>query len=173
MAFDLRVTRNLVTRLGSRARCWVALFKGKEINTIEINFIDTVFLDVTFNLATEEYFPFRNTPLYIKALSNHPPAIIKQLPKMINKRILYLFYNMNSSTKSVYEQHKRIADILHQYLLIIAILKIVQEMETGRIWFNPPYSQNGKKSFFIKFVKFITIVTKHFPRAANIIRYST
>ena len=69
----------------------IALFKEEGLSiTIETNLIETDFLDVTFNLATKKYFPFRkanNTPLYINAFSNHPPTTIKQLPKMISKRI--------------------------------------------------------------------------------------
>ena len=64
--------------------------------TMETNLTETEFLDVTFNLAKNKYFPFRkanNTPLYINAFSNHPPTIIKQLPKMINKRISDLSCN--------------------------------------------------------------------------------
>ena len=58
--------------------------------TIEINLIEKDFLDVAFNLATEKYFPFRkanNTLLYINTFSNHPPTIIKPLPKVITLRI--------------------------------------------------------------------------------------
>ena len=54
------------------------------------NLIETDYLDVTFNLATGKFFPFRkpkNVPLYINAKSNHPLTIIKDLPKMINKRL--------------------------------------------------------------------------------------
>ena len=69
----------------------IALFKEEGLPiTIETNFTKTDFLDVSFNLATKKYFPFRkanNTPLYINAFSNHPPTTIKQLPKMISKRI--------------------------------------------------------------------------------------
>ena len=63
----------------------IALFKEEGLSmTLETNLMKTDFLDVTFNLATKKHFPFRkanNTPLYINALSNHPPTIIKQLPK--------------------------------------------------------------------------------------------
>ena len=48
------------------------------------------FLDVTFNLKEENYHPYRkpnNNPLYIDSRSNHPPNIIKQLPKSINSRL--------------------------------------------------------------------------------------
>ena len=49
--------------------------------------------DVTFNLSTEMYYLYNkpnNAPFYIHAKSNHPLSIVKQLPKMVNKRILDL-----------------------------------------------------------------------------------
>ena len=75
----------------------IALFRDEELSiTMETNLTETEFLDVTFNLAKNIYFPFRkanNTPLYINAFPNHPPTITKQLPKMINKRISDLSCN--------------------------------------------------------------------------------
>ena len=50
----------------------------------------TDFLDLSFNLETEKYSPFRkinNEIQYISTSSNHPPNIIKQIPKMISKRL--------------------------------------------------------------------------------------
>ena len=58
--------------------------------TIDTNLIETDFLDVSFNLNTGKYFPFKkpnNTPIYIHSESTHPLSIIKQLPLMTNKRI--------------------------------------------------------------------------------------
>ena len=70
----------------------ISVFKNEGLSiTIETNLIETDFLDVTFNLLTGKYFPFRkvnNKPLYRNAKSNHPLTIIKELPKMINKRLL-------------------------------------------------------------------------------------
>ena len=45
---------------------------------------------MTFDLDNNAYKPFRkekNKPTYIKKHSNHPPSILKQLPKSIEKRI--------------------------------------------------------------------------------------
>ena len=87
----------------------IALFKEDGLSiTIETNLIKTDFLDVTFNRATKKYFPFQkanNTPLHINAFSNHPPTIISQLPKIINKRISRLSCNKEEFDKviSVYE----------------------------------------------------------------------
>ena len=68
-----------------------ALFKEvRLLITFEKKFIER---DFTFNYEIEKYFPFgkaNNTPLYINTFSNHPPTIIKQLPKMISKRNLNL-----------------------------------------------------------------------------------
>ena len=50
----------------------------------EINMSETDFLDVTLNLDTFEYRPFRkpgDTPLYIHVQSNHPKTVKEQIPK--------------------------------------------------------------------------------------------
>ena len=82
----------------------IALFKDEGLSiTIETNLIETDFLDFTFKLATKKYFPFRkanNTQVYINSFSNYPPTIIKQLPKMINKRILDLSCNKEEFEKA-------------------------------------------------------------------------
>ena len=72
----------------------IATFKSDGLNiTIETNLVETDFLDVTFNLSTGKYYSYNkpnNAPLYIRTKSNHPPSIVKQLPKMVNKRISHL-----------------------------------------------------------------------------------
>ena len=69
----------------------IALFKEEGLTiTIDTDLIKTDFLDVTFNLTTGKFFPFRkpnNVTLYINVKSNHPSTIIKDLPVMINKRL--------------------------------------------------------------------------------------
>ena len=69
----------------------ISLFKDEGLSiTIDTNLIETVFLDVSFNLKTGKYFPFKkpnNTPLYIHSKSNYLPSIIKQLTSMTNKCI--------------------------------------------------------------------------------------
>ena len=69
----------------------IATFKSEGLSiTIETNLLETDFLDATFNLSTGQYYPYNkpnNASLYIHAKSNRPPSIVKQLPKMVNKRI--------------------------------------------------------------------------------------
>ena len=59
------------------------------------------FLNVTFDLLNEIYKPYRqpnNKPLYINKHFSHPPNILKQLPKSIEKRILKLHQTLMYST---------------------------------------------------------------------------
>ena len=58
--------------------------------TVEINLPRMDMLDVTFDLPSGKYWPYRkpnNEPLYIHSKSNHPPSILKHLPKNINDRL--------------------------------------------------------------------------------------
>ena len=63
------------------------IFKEIRLNiTVECNLTITDFLDVTFDLKSGTYYPYRkqyNEILYIHKQSNHPPSIIKQIPSMI------------------------------------------------------------------------------------------
>ena len=61
--------------------------------TAEVNYKTVNFLDVTLNLTSKLYKPYRkpnNEPLYIHKESNHPPSIIKHLPAAINRRVASL-----------------------------------------------------------------------------------
>ena len=144
----------------------IAWFKEKGLSiTIETNLIKTDFLDVTFNLPTKKYFPFRkanNTPLYINAFFNNPPTIIKQLPKMVSKRISDLSCNKEEfdKIKSVYES--ALKDSIH-FSSISYNNSNTRNARRNRnrkvTWFNPPYSQNVKTNIGKLFIK---LVRKHF-----------
>ena len=72
--------------------------------TIETNLTTTNFLDVTFNLRSGSYKPFRkpnDRPLYVNTKSNHPPNVIKEIPKSINNRLRKI-----SSTKDHFDEAK-------------------------------------------------------------------
>ena len=72
--------------------------------TIPTNLKTVNFLDVTFNLCTGKYQPYKkNTPNYIHVNSNHPPNIIKALPNNISKRISNISFDkatFNNATPS-------------------------------------------------------------------------
>ena len=60
------------------------------------------FLDMTFNLANGSYKPYtkpNNKILHVHRQSNHPPALLKNIPLNINKRLTNI-----SSSKEVFEE---------------------------------------------------------------------
>ena len=70
--------------------------------TIQYNLKSVDFLDVTFDLYNNLYKPYRkpnNKPIYIIKQSNHPPNVLKQLPKSIAKRI-----SDTSSSKDTFDK---------------------------------------------------------------------
>ena len=78
----------------------IKAFQEIELNImVKTNLFQTDFLDVTFNLKSNKFFPYRKSndhPLYINNQSNHPPSIRKQLLDMINDRISKLSHNQDS-----------------------------------------------------------------------------
>ena len=69
--------------------CKIFIQHGLNV-TVECNLQITDFLDVTFDLRTRKYCPYRkvkNELIYIHKESNHPPSITKQIPAKISKRI--------------------------------------------------------------------------------------
>ena len=75
---------------------------------IKTNLKKVEFLDVTFNLITGLYVPFKKPKdnlLYINRSSDHPPQIVKQLTNSINKRLCENSANEQdfNTVNSVYE----------------------------------------------------------------------
>ena len=71
---------------------------------IETNFKIVDFLDITFNLINGSYKPYKkpnDALLYINKNSNHPPQIIKELPKIISDR-----FSRNSSNADIFNSSK-------------------------------------------------------------------
>ena len=63
----------------------IKIFKETGFKTdVETNLKIVNFLDMTFNLINDSYKPYKKpneTLLYINKNSNHPPQIIKKVPK--------------------------------------------------------------------------------------------
>ena len=67
------------------------IFKQSGLSiTVEYNLKSTDFLDVTFDLGIDKYYPYRkdnNQLLYINKQSNHPPTLNKQIPSMVSVNV--------------------------------------------------------------------------------------
>ena len=54
--------------------------------TIKTNLLVVTFLDIQFNLLNGTFKPYRklnNDPIFVYKNSNHPPQVLKKLPKSI------------------------------------------------------------------------------------------
>ena len=120
------------------------------------------YLDVTFNLKTGKFYPYRkqnNSLQYIDKESNHPPSIIKQIPFMIGKR-----WSDISSDK---EHFDKAVPIYNEALKNSGFNETLKFLPTRRlrgrniIWFNPPYSSNVNTNVG---KLFLNLLQKHFPR---------
>ena len=163
----LGVTRNLSGPQSEQLR--KKLFKifkscGLKI-TLDCNLTQVDFLDVTFNLHSEKYWPYRkpnNEPLYIHTESNHPPSIIKQLPAMIEARVSATACDEHEFTKVKPDYDAALKN--SGFKQGIHFSKNQQQARRTRkrkvTWFNPPYNAsvltNIGKSF-------LSLLNKHFP----------
>ena len=133
--------------------------------TIETNLVITDFLDVTFNLKNGKYYPYRkpnNEALYIHHLSNHPKNIIKEVPKMIEKRVSEISCDKEEFDKAKHDYNKALEKSGFKEKIEF---KEQPENRSRRrrkiIWFNPPYSSNVKSNIGKIFMK---LIRKHFPK---------
>ena len=121
-------------------------------------------LDVTLNLNDGSYHPYKKPneeTNYIYVNSDHPPSILKQLPKSIEKRLSSL-----SLSKEIFEE-----TALHyeQYLSNCGYKKKLnyrdptppnlitkRKRQKNILWFNPRYSKTVKTKigkFFLQLIK--------------------
>ena len=82
----------------------IAFFQNEGLKiTIDTNLIITDFLDVTLDISTGMYYPYKkpnDRQLYVNANSNHPPTILQQLPTMINTQLSTLSINEEEFNKA-------------------------------------------------------------------------
>ena len=122
--------------------------------TIKCNSKSVDFLDDKFDLVNEIYKPYckpNNKPLYINKHSNHPPDILKQLPKSIEKRISETSLNIDVFNRSMKIYNDALYERNFKEILQFTIPAPKNNDENQKrkrkrsvIWFNPPYSKNVK-----------------------------
>ena len=166
----LAVFKNMNPRSGDKARkvfCKILGDLGLKI-TMQSNLKIVNYLDVTLNLTTGKYYPFRkpdNNPLYINAKSNHPSFIIKQILASISARLSSLSCDsveFNKSSKlyndtlesSGYNKNIQYEKNHNQ--------KTKKNRSRNIIWFNPPFSQNVQTNIAKSFIR---LIDKHFPKS--------
>ena len=143
------------------------IFKENYLN-IEISCNKKIvnYLDVTMNLNDGSYRPYHKPNdelMYIHSESNHPPAIIKQLPLSIEKRLKTL-----SSSKEIFDEAAKPYQKELERNGYKHILKYEEDSGATKrnrkrniIWFNPPYSKSVTTNVGRYFLQ---LVEKHFPK---------
>ena len=137
---------------------------------VTTNITSVDFLDLTLNFKTESHQPSRkpnNNPIYIDINSNHPPQILKKLPKSISKRL------SKNSSKEVFDKSKTLYEkclnnsgfyenlIYHQGNGNKNQHKKIKKGQRKIIWFNLPFSKLVKTNIGKKFFK---LINHHFPK---------
>ena len=130
--------------------------------TIEANLFVVNFLDIQFNLLNGTFKSYRkpnNDPIYVHKDSNHPPQVLKELPKTVSEQISTI-----SSSKEIFEsskiEYENALKIIGYKDRLVYENSSVNENDKNEnkkrkrniIWYNPPYSVNvktniGKKIF--------------------------
>ncbi|XP_057313453.1 uncharacterized protein LOC130654828 [Hydractinia symbiolongicarpus] len=144
----------------------ITLFKEDKLSvTIETNLIETDFLDVSFNVNSKTYKPYRkpnNDPLYININSNHPNTVLKVIPTMVNERLIATSCNKKAfdDAKPLYEASLS-ASGFESTMTYANKPKQRPNRQRKIIWFNPPFSKNVKTDIGRSFLK---IVRKNFSK---------
>ena len=149
----------------------VKVFKKCRLSIVVDTNLKTVdFFRCDFRPWQNIYKPYRkpnNSPIYINKNSNYPPNILKQLPKLIVKRI-----SETSSSEEIFNKSNKIySKALKESGFTNELNHLpneVQELGNNNrgkrrrkiIWFNPPYWKNVKTNVGKVFLK---LLKKHFP----------
>ena len=126
-------------------------------------------MDVTINLDLGTFKPYNkpnNNPLYVDDDSNHPPQIIRNLPKSINNRLTKTSSNnaVFVQAATVYQKAIDSSKYTHQLLYNPEVSRpeVIRKRRRRNItWYNPPYSVNVASNIGRKFLK---LLENEFPK---------
>ena len=148
------------------------LFKELGLSiTCETNLIVTNFLDVTFNLHSGKYYPYRkpnDKPCYIHKESNHPPHVAKNIQTAVNKRLCEISCDKESFDSFKNDYEKALKESGHSNkLTYVPPQRTTEDTKDKKkqrkrnvIWFTPPYCASLKTRFG---KDFLAILDKNFP----------
>ena len=134
---------------------WIAYKKKK---CVQAGLRIANFIDVQFNLIRGTYQPHSkpdNTPVYINKKSNHPPLVLKQLPKSIAKRMSDISSNFfSNSIPTCSEALNKIGfndALIHTSKTTDCDTS--EQKKKSKIWSNPGISLNVKINVWKTFLK--------------------
>ena len=115
--------------------------------TIEANKKVVNFLDVTFNLTNGCYKPFTepNKLSYVHQQSNHPPALLNNIPLNINKRLTSISSSKEVFDESIPPYQKALTESGYDHKLTYNLqqekaLKNKRKRTRNITWYDPPFN---------------------------------
>ena len=121
------------------------IFKANGLKiTIEANKKTINFLDVTLDLASGSYKPFmkpNNKILYVHQESNHPPALLKNIPENINKRLTSISSSQKVFDDAIPTYQKALDESGYNHKLTYNPQPTRNRNRKRKvIWYNPPWN---------------------------------
>ena len=121
------------------------------------------------NLTNGKYMPYTkpgNIPLYVHKKSNHPPRIIENLPKSINRRLSEISFDAHlfNEAAPLYQKALDESGYNHRLTFSPPTAQITNSARRNRrkdiTWYNPPFSRNVATNVGRSFLK---ILDEEFP----------
>ena len=115
------------------------------------------FLDVTFDLTDGSYKPYlkpNNRLWYVHRQSNHPPALLKNIPLNINKRLTNISSSKEVFDESIAPYQQALRERGYDHNLTYnpePTLKSKRKRRRDITWYNPPFNSNLKTNLGRKF----------------------
>ena len=114
--------------------------------TAEANVKVVDFLDVVFDLENGSYKPYtkpNNIPQYVHKLSNHPPSVLRNIPKNVNKRLSSISSSEEIFNAAAPPYQEAIRKSGYDYKLQYEPNPLRQPADKKKrkrkiLWFNPP-----------------------------------
>jgi hypothetical protein len=130
--------------------------------TIEANSKSVNFLDINLDLRTGLYKPYmkeNDKPVYVNSRSNHPQAILKNIPLGVNRRLSRISANKEVFDSAVppYQQALDQSGFSHrlEYEPTPQCNTKKKQRKRNVTWFNPPYSTSVKTNVGRDFLKLL------------------
>ena len=131
--------------------------------TIATGLKNVDFLDVTLNLSTETYRPYKKPNsklLYVNRESNHPTTVLKQIPNTVNQRLSTISSNEEMFNASKREYETALSESGYKQSLKY---QANEENNTSKkkkrkrkiVWYNPLFSKSVKGNLGCTFLKLL------------------
>ena len=144
----------------------IQTFKKHKLDiSVQTKLKEVDYLDIEFDLNNGTFKPYRkpnNDPLYVNKKSNHPPSVLKQIPKGIGKRLSELSSSEEIFKAAAPQYEEALKKSGYNEKLVYSPTESVEVQEERRarrsrktIYYNPPFSLTVKTNLGAEFLRLI------------------